>query len=261
MTDLDRPRVPGRTLLAIALLSASLLALQVLLTRVCALRLHFHFGFLVISNSLLGIGASGSLLSVFERRWRRRPETWTFCWCIAYLVSLLVAWALLLQLPVPPHLDFQKWSWSEASQFATFNLVSALPFFCGGCAVGLILAHNALNIGRVYGADLLGAGLGCLLCPLLLWSVGAGGVFLVVVALGLLAAAAAAPAGSGRTVRPIALLLVLSCLGGMPFLDAWYPVPGKGYLDVTNAYTIKEYGRPVYSRWSANSRIDAIPLP
>ena len=59
-----------RALWTIALVSASLLAFQVLLTRVCALRLHFHFGFLIISNSLLGIGASGSFLALFDRRWR-----------------------------------------------------------------------------------------------------------------------------------------------------------------------------------------------
>lgn len=257
MTDPDRPRVPGRTLLAIALLSASLLALQVLLTRVCALRLHFHFGFLVISNSLLGIGASGSMLSLFERRWRLRPELWTAGWCAAYLLSLALAWVLLLQLPVPSHLNFEQWSWSDARQFAAFNLVSALPFFCGGSAVGLILANNAASIGRVYGADLLGAGLGCLLCPLLLWPVGAGGVVLVVAALGLLAFAAT----TLRGVRVSALLLALPVLGLVPFLDAWYPVPGKGVIDVTKDYAVAAYGRPIYSRWSANSRIDALPLP
>src|SRR5215831_1545757 len=72
----------------IALLSASLLAFQVLLTRVCALRLHFHFGFLIISNSLLGIGASGSLLALVEKRWRRAPETWIRAFGLLYLLSL-----------------------------------------------------------------------------------------------------------------------------------------------------------------------------
>ncbi len=62
-------------LLTIALLAASLLAFQVLLTRVCALRMHFHFGFLIISNSLLGIGASGSILALFERRFRLLHDT------------------------------------------------------------------------------------------------------------------------------------------------------------------------------------------
>ncbi|MFN3241599.1 MAG: hypothetical protein ACE37K_08825 [Planctomycetota bacterium] len=69
-------KVPLGMFLGIAVLSASLLAFQVLLTRVCALRLAFHFSFLIISNSLLGIGASGSVLTLFERRWRNNPEAW-----------------------------------------------------------------------------------------------------------------------------------------------------------------------------------------
>lgn len=260
MTESDRSRVPGRVLLAIALLSASLLALQVLLTRVCALRLHFHFGFLVISNSLLGIGASGSVLAVLEERWRRAPEAWTFGACAAYLLSLFLAWGLLLHLHVPSHLNFEQWSWGDAGSFAIFNLVSALPFFTGGAAVGLILAHRAKHIGIVYGADLVGAGLGCLICPILLWPVGAGGVFLATVLLGALALCCSAPAQARGVGRASATLLGLFCLGAMPFFDGWLPVPGKGFLDVTKDYTVQVYGQATYSRWSANSRIDAIPL-
>ena len=55
---------PGRSyvFVTIGLISCSMLMYEILLTRVCALRLFFHFGFLVISNCLLGIGASGSLV-------------------------------------------------------------------------------------------------------------------------------------------------------------------------------------------------------
>ena len=67
MTELNPSVSLRRSWLTIALLAGSLLVFQVLLTRVCALRLHFHFGFLIISNSLLGIGASGSLLALFDR--------------------------------------------------------------------------------------------------------------------------------------------------------------------------------------------------
>ena len=72
MTDPSPPAL-RRPWLTIALLAGALLAFQVLLTRVCALRLHFHFGFLIISNSLLGSGASGSLLAMLDRFWRRDP--------------------------------------------------------------------------------------------------------------------------------------------------------------------------------------------
>ena len=88
MTTDAKGRSLRSAIATIALLSASLLAFQVLLTRVCALRLHFHFGFLIISNSLLGIGASGSLLALVEKRWRRAPETWIRAFGLLYLASL-----------------------------------------------------------------------------------------------------------------------------------------------------------------------------
>src|SRR6185436_8575236 len=95
---------------------------------------------------------------------------------------------------------------------------------------------------------------------LLLWPVGAGGVFVVVVVLGLLALGAMA-AARDRAGRVVPAVLGVLCLGAVPFLDTWYPVPGKIFLDVTKDYTVKTYGRAIYSRWSANSRIDALPMP
>ncbi|MEQ9321157.1 MAG: hypothetical protein RIF41_18485, partial [Polyangiaceae bacterium] len=123
----------ARTYGAVALLSASLLAFEVLLTRVCALRLHFHFGFLVISFGLLGLGASGSLLTLTERRWRKRPETWIWRASGAFVSSLAMSWLLLLTLPVPARLTFDELG--GASQLVLFNLVAALPFATGGAAV------------------------------------------------------------------------------------------------------------------------------
>lgn len=76
MNPLSERKVPWGMFLGIAMLSAALLAFQVLLTRLCALRLAFHFSCLIISNSLLGIGASGSALALLEARWCRNPEAW-----------------------------------------------------------------------------------------------------------------------------------------------------------------------------------------
>src|SRR5262245_37363747 len=255
----------GRTLrsaiLTIALLSASLLAFQVLLTRVCALRLHFHFGFLIISNSLLGIGASGSLLALVERLWRRAPEKWIRAFGLLYLLSLPLCWSWLLTTQVPKTLTFDhpELIWQEVRQLAGFNLACAVPFFFGGTAVGLILSANAARVGAVYGADLLGAGLGCLLCPTLLWHVGAGGCFLATVVLGALAVAFAM--ASGPRTRVAMGAVAVGALLGMPFLDRAFPVPGKIYLDITQEHTLRMYGRPVFTQWSANSRIDVLPLP
>lgn len=281
---------PSRTLrhaiVTIAVLSASLLAYQVLLTRVCALRLHFHFGFLIISNSLLGIGASGSLLALFERRWRLDPEAWIRRFGIGYLLVLPLCWVWLLKAQIPETLTLisfgdlwtlmqQKWSvpdaagagidvkllqqWSDTKAFAAFNFACAIPFFFGGTAVGLILAANAARIGTVYAADLVGAGLGCLLCPTLLWHVGAGGCFLATFVLG--AIAVLASAGTGPVLRLVMAVVSVVALLWMPFLDRQFPVPGKRWLNITSKQTIDQFGLPLFTQWSANSRIDVLPMP
>jgi len=265
MNELPDRKVPLGMFVGIALLSASLLAFQVLLTRLCALRLAFHFSFLIISNSLLGIGASGSVLTMLETRWRKRPEAWIFGASALYVVSLGATWAFARAMPVPEVLTF-GWSGVEREQFlqfALFNLGLAVPFFFGGGAVGLILSVYAHRVNTVYASDLLGAGLGCLLCPILLWPFGAGGCLCALAALGLVACAAVAPARLARSAAAAAAVGAVGLLAWMPSFDATFPVPGKKYLKFTREQQLDLGGPHEYSRWSANSRIDVTksPLP
>ena len=74
MTE-ETKRAQPYSYVTIGLISCAMLMYEVLLTRVCALRLFFHFGFLVVSNCLLGIGASGSLIAVFQDRIEPRART------------------------------------------------------------------------------------------------------------------------------------------------------------------------------------------
>lgn len=265
MNDLSERKVPWGILLGIAVLSASLLAFQVLLTRVCALRLAFHFGFLIISNSLLGIGASGSVLTLLESRWRRNPEGWIWGFTILYVVSLGATWwfARTWGLPEQLKFGFTAAEQGEFLRFAAFNLGLAVPFFFGGGAVGLILSAYAHRVHRVYASDLLGAALGCLLCPLLLWPVGAGGTLCAVAILGVVTIALVAPPGLRRVSWIGAAVATVGLGVWMPSFDAQFPVPGKKHLQMTQAQGM-DVDRPhEYSRWSANSRIDVIksPLP
>ena len=75
----------------IALTAGSLLMWEILLTRICALRLFFHFAFLVISNCLLGIAASGSLITLYQDKWKQNERRILQLGSGAYLVSLVAA--------------------------------------------------------------------------------------------------------------------------------------------------------------------------
>src|SRR5215204_338435 len=71
---LSRPmRPPLRVLLGIGLVAGATLALQVLLTRVFAAVLFYHFGFLAISLALLGTGAGAILVYLWPGRFDRVP--------------------------------------------------------------------------------------------------------------------------------------------------------------------------------------------
>ena len=235
MNEVSERKVPWGMFLGIAVLSASLLAFQVLLTRVCALRLAFHFGFLIISNSLLGIGASGSFLTLFEGRWRKNPEKWIWGFSVLYVISLLATWQFARSWQVPEKITFglEGEELTQTIQFAVFNLGLAVPFFFGGGAVGLILSAYSHRVNAVYASDLVGAAVGCLLCPLLLWPVGAGGTLCAVVILGAVTIALVAPQKLKRPSCIAAAVLTIGFAVWMPFFDGQFAVPGKKFLQAT----------------------------
>jgi spermidine synthase len=238
----------------IGLVACSMLIHEILLTRICALRLYFHFAFLVISNCLLGLGASGTLLALKHDAWKTEPRKWIGRFSVAYVVSLAVTYVLLLRYPLPEDLSFSDPA--NVLAFTGFNLIGAVPFVFGGAVVGMILSFDVPRVNRLYGTDLVGAGLGCIACPWLLTRFGAGGVFIVTALLGLAAAVIAVRHTLGW--RAIAAGGVLGAIGLalLPGLDRRFPVPSKGFVDVAHSIEEKAGLGERYSIWTANSRID-----
>jgi spermidine synthase len=234
----------------IGLISASMLMHQILLTRVCALRLQFHFAFLVISNCLLGLGAAGTLLTVQQARFHARPRLWLGRFTLAYTAALIVTYLLLLATPLPR--DIQLNRLDHVLELTAFNLVGAVPFFFSGLVIGLLLSVHATHVDRLYAVDLLCASIGCIACPLLLPSLGAGGVFVVGA---MLAVAASMCAVRDEIAKPVMIgggVLLAAGLAIAPNLDHWLPVPSKP-LETEARIKASEH---VHSTWTANSRID-----
>src|ERR1700724_1817463 len=70
------PFTPDRalsSLAAILFMSFASLLLELSLTRIFSVTLYYHFGFLVISLALLGLGAGG----VFAYIWKHRFQSWS----------------------------------------------------------------------------------------------------------------------------------------------------------------------------------------
>jgi spermidine synthase len=246
-----------RRLALISLLAGSMLVHEILLTRVCALRLHFHFAYLVISNCLLGMGAGGSVLALQAERFRRAPDLWLGRLTLAYAATLAATFLALSYWPLPRELTLAQPS--HVASLLLFNLAGAVPFFFGGIAIGCLLTLDPARTNKLYAADLAGAGLGCLLCPALLRFTGAGGAFMAVLVLAF-AACAVAYGEALRSPQRRALFGVAAiCLAALPFFDALFPIPSKGIA--LRELVPGSSERPVRRMWTSNSRIDVELAP
>ena len=243
----------------IGLVSCSMLMHEILLTRVCALRLYFHFAFLVISNCLLGLGVSGALLFANQDEWKKAPRLWLGRFCAAYLVSLVLTYAFLLVFPIPTDLVLSNPG--HLLSLTAYNLAGAVPFVFGGTVVGMLLTFDVADVNRLYAVDLIGAGIGCASCPLLLPHVGAGGVFVTTVLLALVATVVIVfdrfPRGA------VAAGLVLGGLGLLllPRFDRMFRMPSKGLVEYGLALDRATHADAPFSVWTANSRIDLMRFP
>ncbi len=241
-------------LVVIALISCSMLIYEILLTRIIALRLYFHFAFLVISNCLLGIGASGTMIAIFQESWKRRSRLLVTLFSGLYLVSLVFTYVFLCKFYIPD--DLSLWRSADLYRFFVYNTVAAVPFFFAGTVVGMILTFHAERIATVYFVDLIGAGIGCFLCPFLLSGFGAGGCIVVVFLLALTAGVIAFPAGRKKAVVAGGIGLGIVGLWLLPTFDQKFPVPGKTLLDFTDETQLSVGKNIELSEWSAIGRID-----
>ncbi len=243
---------------AIALIAASTLIFEVLLTRVSALRLDFHYSYLVVANALLGVGLAGALLYVLKDRIQAAEDRWLRGLVGIYALSLPLAYAFMLTYPVP--YDVRVSTGERLLSFLAFNLGAAVPMFFGGASIGLILMARAASVHRLYAADLFGAAAGCAVCPLLLWMSGAGGALACAVALALAALAASSLKGPRHLAALGAGGAALS-LAAAPFVDARFPVPSKAVVLLASNESFDLRGRAIESRWSAISRVDVVEVP
>ena len=142
---------------AVGLGAGSVIALQIDVMRVFSVGSWAHFGSLVVSLAMLGFGLASAAMTVakdwFARNWR-----WAATVSLALFGPLAVAANLYVQ-----HLGFnaiflisdpaQKW------KLLAIFLAELTPFLAGAFFLGCVFLRSNRIFGRVYFADLAGAGL------------------------------------------------------------------------------------------------------
>src|ERR1700723_1031374 len=142
---------------AVGLAAGSVIALQIDVMRVFSVGSWAHFGSLVVSLAMLGFGLASAGMTVaqdwFARNWRGAATV-----SLALFGPLAVGANLYVQ-----HLGFnaiflisdptQKW------KLLAIFLAELTPFLAGAFFLGCIFLRSNRIFGRVYFADLAGAGL------------------------------------------------------------------------------------------------------
>src|SRR5512138_2374294 len=152
-----------KTSLTIFLCSVASLAYEVALTRIFTISLWYHFAFMIISIAMLGFAASGVALALYPAMKKiERIGSYSLILGNAIPLSFLLA----NQVPFDP--AQLAWDRAQILSIGLFYIILAVPFFCTGLVISTALALQSQRSGLLYGADLLGAGVGSLGVLLLL---------------------------------------------------------------------------------------------
>lgn len=141
--------------IVIALMSVTLISLEIVWTRIFSAEFFYTFAFLTLSLAILGLGLGALALRLIPVLNRKNT------------LSILLTLSALLALAGPPvvlniKLDFTK-LFSSAEmvwKFIATVLLLASPFFTGGIALAKLFRQNHDDMPNLYMADLIGAGLG-----------------------------------------------------------------------------------------------------
>ena len=240
--------------LGILLLSTATLLFEITLTRVFSVAQWYHFAFMVVSLALLGFGASGSFLSLFPRLLARNLNRLLAVCAALFAVSSLGSYLVINSIPFDSYrLGFES---RQLLYLAIYYLSLAIPFFFTGLALGAALSKMPSQAGKLYGFNMVGSGLGCLLMLVSPSLFGISGTVVLAAVLGL----AAVFLFSLPRFKP---LLSLALVGGMGLIVLLVTLPTalepkmSPYKSLSQVLLYSQ-ARTVWTEWNAFSRIDVV---
>ncbi|MDN3669817.1 hypothetical protein QWY93_10825 [Echinicola jeungdonensis] len=155
-------------LFSLGLLSAAIIAFQLVLMQLLSITQWYHFAFMIISVALLGFGAAGTILALFRKKLLQKKEKYT-------PILMLLCGLFMAIVPALSQLSFFRFDsyllFAQQSHFGRLigtYLLFFFPFLFGALAIGIIFTIEVKHIGKIYFANLLGSGLGGLSVLLLM---------------------------------------------------------------------------------------------
>lgn len=225
------------------------LMLEVLDTRLLSVLTWYHLSFLAVSVAMLGMAAGAVLVFVggeifgVDRTVRLLPAAAT-----VFALVLPLSHVANLVIPFP---SVRSGSPAELAALAIATLVLTVPFVVSGVVVTLALTRTRAPIGILYGADLVGAAMGCLAIIVLLE--------LTDITSTAMATAGAAAIGAScfaryAGARGISALVLAAGLFGVSALNATADRPLGVIYPKSRSLWVDERAID-YSAWNAHSNV------
>jgi len=204
-----------RALLALALVAAATLLLEVTLVRLISVALWYPVAYAALACAMLGLGAAAVAASVWQRLARVRTARLLPGAALLLAASTALGYPLWNAIPADPLcLGNEPW---QLVFVPAWLLLLTLPFACAGLFVARMFATWPACAARLYAADLVGASLGVISYVGLVTRLGAPSCLLASAACAALGGVLAAP--SERRLGRVAVLVSLGCLLAVPAID------------------------------------------
>jgi len=256
--------------------SLSVIAFEILMTRVFAISQWHHLSFMVISIAMFGMAASGTCLGLMEARCGnlqaqslKRNKIPSLC--LLYVACAVGSFFTVKYLP----LDYYKLPVQPTQAlFILFTYVSlAAPFFFAGWIISQTYMARPERSGMIYFASMLGSALGAVIPLILLGPLGEGKLILLVACLPLMicvywpAQKRKQPesASPKAFLRPIWISwtgLILACMGltAITGLRADHPLFSIPISDYKGLYQLLQYpdSQVIQSVNSITGQVDTV---
>jgi spermidine synthase len=230
------------------------LLLEISYTRIFSFKVFYYFTYLILGMGLLGIGAGGIAIATSKRLRQIEPER--LISATAFLGGASVLAGYLIIAPMQLNIAESMTSPVEIAKLVLVMLLLTGSFFAVGLIISAILSARPDAAGKLYGADLLGAALGCTLSvPLVYWITPPRTIMLA----GLILAIGGLPLA--RRSRPLTIAgaltaLVLAIPVVVPdLLQDPVVAKGKSYEEFRREKLVR------FTKWNPVFRIDVMDHP
>jgi hypothetical protein len=234
--------------------SLGALLLEIAYTRIFSFKIFYYFTYLILGMGLLGIGAGGIFVATSTRLRKLDVSRVIPAFAFAGGASVFVGYFVIA--PTQVNIAESLLAPIEIGKLVVTSLLLTSTFLAVGVIVSTILSTQHESANRLYGADLIGAALGCTVAiPLISYLTPPRTVMLAGL---LLAVAGLRLSRESRRLFSIGLF-VTGVLTLFVVLDGLLPDPivarGKQFEEYRRAKTVR------FSKWSPVFRIDVADHP